>query len=103
MASGSSKNDVGVVTKGNQLRRNWAKKDVEGNPLLLKAEIDSLGVHPQNRGGVYPSAVQCIELLQPIFKGGFSKEEAQKQFVVVEAGTRDVVSGVSFNKNVFEG
>ena len=47
-------------------------------------QIRGLGVHPNNRGGVYPSGLRCQSLLQEVMKAGFSKGEVNRAAVVVE-------------------
>ena len=67
--------------------------------------IRSLGVHPHNRGGVYPSGIRCQSLCQEVLKTGFCKEEVNHAAVVVQEiphehiGTRgsDYVTGKAYN------
>ena len=50
--------------------------------MLLQVAI--LGVHPANRGGVYPSGVRCKSLCEDAIDIGFVKEELNHNLVAVE-------------------
>jgi hypothetical protein len=53
--------------------------------------IRSLGVHPNNRGGVYPSGLRCQHVCQEVLKVGFVKEEVNHAAVVVQETPREEV------------
>jgi hypothetical protein len=53
--------------------------------------IRSLGVHPNNRGGVYPSGRRCQNVCQEVLKAGFVKEEVNHAAVVVQETPREEV------------
>ena len=65
-----------------------------GNKVVSKkVPIDSLGVHPQNRGGVYPSGVRCVNLASKVLNLGVSKEEMNHVVVAVqECPHREIVN-----------
>ena len=86
-------------------RVKYRKTDEDGKVVRKKVSIDSLGVHPKNRGGVYPSGVRCKSLCVEVIEVGFIKEEVNHAVVAVEetpaAHIRsrgdDYVSGSSYN------
>ena len=51
--------------------------------------IRNLGVHPNNRGGVYPSGLRCQSLCQEVLKVGFVKEEVNHAAVAVQETPRE--------------
>ena len=53
--------------------------------------IRSFGVHPNNRGGVYPSGLRCQRLCQEVLKVGFAKEEVNHAAVAVQETPREEV------------
>ena len=70
-------------------RVKYRKADLDGRALKLKQRIESLGVHPGNRGGVYPSGLRCRSLCRAVVQAGFSKEEACHQLLAVEEPPAD--------------
>ncbi len=67
------------------LRRRYALTDKQGQRLKAKIQLEDLCVHPQNRGGTYPSALRVVGLLCSILQDRFLKEEASHEAVVVQA------------------
>ena len=62
--------------------------------VFLPVEI--LGVHPKNRGGVYPAGIRCRRLCQEVVPHGFLKEEISHACVAVE-GAPDGQMGQSLS------
>ena len=52
--------------------------------MKAKISLEDMCIHPQNRGGTYPSAARVVDLLCGILKDRFLKEEAQHEAVVVQ-------------------
>ena len=67
------------------LRRRYALTDKQGQRLKAQIQLEDLCVHPQNRGGTYPSALRVVGLLCSILQDRFLKEEASHEAVVVQA------------------
>ena len=65
-------------------RVKYRRIDQQGDIQKLKLRLENLGVHPQNRGGVYPTGLRCKSLCVDVLKAGFLKEEVCHQMVVVE-------------------
>ena len=55
-----------------------------GGATRKRVPIDMLGVHPKNRGGVYPQPETLKGLLVKLRKWGYNQEEADHQGVSVE-------------------
>ena len=72
------------------LRRRYALKDSLGHRLKAKIQLEDLCIHPQNRGGTFPSSARVVGLMCGILKDRFLKDDAQHEAVVVQAlpGTR---------------
>ena len=65
--------------------------------------IHELGVHPANRGGLYPNEERCKELCDKILKWGTDPEEANHNGIVVEdfpsaERPKDYEDFLSYNK-----
>ena len=58
-----------------------------GAPRLVP--LATLGVHPQNRSGVYPQVGRLLELMQDIFASGFTVEQAHHAGVCVQEYPED--------------
>ena len=54
------------------------------SPLKTKVRVESMGVHSQNRGGVYPNGLRCKALCNEAFAAGFLREVCSNMFVAVE-------------------
>mgnify|MGYP001168361836 CR=1 FL=1 len=67
----------GPLNEAAALRRRHALKDLEGQRVKAKISLEDLCIHPQNRGGTYPSAARAAGLVCGILKDRFLKEEAQ--------------------------
>jgi hypothetical protein len=65
-------------------RVKYRKTDEAHKVIRKKVPVDSLGVHPKNRGGVYPSGVRCKSLCVEVIEVGFIKEEVNHAVVAVE-------------------
>ena len=74
----------GPLNESAMLRSRYALKDPEGQRLKVKISLDDFSVHPQNRGGLFPSAARVVNLLCGILKDRFLKIEAQHEAVVVQ-------------------
>ena len=74
----------GVVTAGMAYRAKYRKMSDAGRPLKMPFQIAALGVHPKNRGGVYPAGIRLMTLLKTVTTGGFAKEECNHAGVCVE-------------------
>ena len=83
MASATACKDS-QVTAAMAWRVKYRKVDLVGALLKLIQRIESLGVHPSNRGTVYPTGLRCKSLCSRVMQAGFSKEEVCHQFVAVE-------------------
>ena len=72
----------------------------------IRVRIEDMGVHENNRGGVYPAGVRCRDLCIEVLKVGFIKEEFTHALVAVEekpshqmSKGSDYVSASEYNKN----
>ena len=65
-------------------RVKYRKIEDAGKVIRMKLRIASLGVHPKNRGGVYPAGVRCKGSCVDVVEVGFVKEEVNHAGVVVE-------------------
>ncbi len=74
----------GPLNDAATLRSRYALKDSEGQRLKAKIPLEDICVHPQNRGGTYPSAARVVNLLCGILKDRFLLNEAQHEAVVVQ-------------------
>ena len=72
--------DVGLVRKAMAWRVKYRKPDKNRIPIPLSR----MGVHPSNRGGMYPQADTVRNLGLKILRTGFSQSEANHEGVVVE-------------------
>ena len=72
------------MTAAMAFRVKYRKTTPEGRVLRIKLRIEYLGVHPKNRGGVYPAGVRCQALTQSAFDAGFLVEEFVVNGVAVE-------------------
>ena len=52
--------------------------------VKVKVRIENLGVHRNNRAGVYPAGIRCKELCGDVLPAGFLKEEFEDKLVAVE-------------------
>ena len=85
VAASSESDDIhSVVLAGMALRVKYRKTDAHGNPIKHIFRFETMGVHPKNRGGVYPNGRRCKQLGVDVIETGFSKEEIGNQFVGVE-------------------
>jgi len=97
----------GQVTKAMAWRVKYRKLDKDADAIKIKLAVQALGVHPMNRGGVFPSGSRCKHLCQEVFEAGFVKEEVNHAFVVVEevpldqarSRGKDYESGSVYNYN----
>ena len=80
-----------VIAWATARRVKYRKTDTEGKVVKYTLAIGSMGVHPQNRGGLYPAECRCKGLLESVLDVGFSKEDVNSYVVVVEE-TRSAVA-----------
>ena len=66
------------------LRVKYRQVDCDGKVVRKKVHLQSSGVHPRNRGGMYPSGLRCRNLCEDVVGVGFAKEEVSHSFVAVE-------------------
>jgi hypothetical protein len=86
-------------------RVKYRKTDGDHKVVRTKVRIENLGVHPKNRGGVYPSGVRCKALCVEVIEVGFVKEEVNHAVVAVEetpaahirSRGEEYVSGSTYN------
>ena len=96
---------VGNVVQAMAWRVKYRLEDKEGRAIRSKLPIRSLGVHPRNRGGVYPGGVRTRSLCKEVVEAGFVKEEVNHAGVAVEEVPIDeyrsrghaYISGATFN------
>ena len=74
----------GLVTRAMAYRVKYRKTDANGKPAKKWIAILSLGVHPKNRGGVYPSGLRLTSLTTDVLSEGFSKDDCNHVVVGVE-------------------
>jgi hypothetical protein len=95
----------GVVTRAMAFRVKYRRKDKDALIVRPTIPIANLGVHPKNRGGVFPAGVRCRSLMKEVLEGGFAKEDVNHACIAVEevpiADIRsrgaDFESGIAFN------
>ena len=78
----------GQVVAAAALRAKWSRKGPDGKPLKQKVRIEHIGVHPKNRGGVYPAGLRCRSLALDVLDVGVSKEALSHQMMVVVEETQ---------------
>jgi hypothetical protein len=96
---------AGNMVQAMAWRVKYRLVDKEARAIKLKLPIQSLGVHPKNRGGVYPAGVRARSLCQDVVEAGFVKEEVNHAGVAVEevpidehrSRGHDYISGATFN------
>ena len=105
--SGVLQDGMGQVAAAAAFRAKYSRKDLNGKVQKVRLRIEHLGVHPKNRGGVYPSGLRCKALGTDVLDVGFNKEELANQLVVVEETPEDqirsrgkgYISGSSHNRD----
>ena len=50
----------------------------------IRLRVEAMGVHENNRSGVYPAGIRCKDLCTEVFKLGFLTEEFTHALVAVE-------------------
>ena len=74
-----------LAVRGMAWRVKYRQKDHDGKVLKNRVNIGSLGVHPENRGGVYPAGKRCRNLcIEVVGDVGFLKENVEHAVVAVE-------------------
>jgi len=73
-----------VITAAMAYRAKYRRAHEDGKVMRVKLAVGYLGVHPRNRGGVYPAGVRCKTLCREVLGAGFSKEEVNHNCVAVE-------------------
>ena len=74
----------GVMSAAAAFRAKYRLTKPRGGESKQRLSIRSLGVHPHNRGGVFPSGLRCKSVCQDVIQAGFVKEEVNHAAVVVE-------------------
>ena len=74
---------AGIMRRAASYEAKYCEKDTDGQPLRITVPILNVGVHPQNRGGVYTQGQRCKELLVQVMVDGFEIEEAISNGVAV--------------------
>ena len=67
----------------------WRVKYRKGNKVRVR--IESMGVHPKNRGRVYPAGVRVESLITDVISIGFDKDDVIYHCVAVEEPPVDVM------------
>ena len=67
----------------------WRVKYRNGNKVRVR--IGSMGVHPKNRGRVYPAGVRVKSLITDVISTGFDKDDVEYNCVAVEEPPVDVM------------
>ena len=80
----SADEQFSLATNGMAWRVKYRKYDDSGKVLKIKFQIGSLGVHPKNRGGLYPTGRRCKNLCTDVGDVGFLKESLEHACVAVE-------------------
>ena len=73
-----------VITASACWRVKYRLVTQDGAIIRKQIRIEYLGVHPRNRGGVYPAGVRVKCLAVETLDAGFVKEEVNHAVVVVE-------------------
>ena len=90
MSEGKQTTLQGLVTQAMAWRVKYrVHPEITAANARFPIPIRSLGVHPNNRGGVYPSGLRCQSLCQEVLKAGFVKEEVNHAAVVVQECPRE--------------
>ena len=89
-------------------RVKYRKTDGDGILVRPKVSIRDVGVHPKNRGGVFPNGMRCQSLCVDVVEAGFSKAEVSHQMVAVEempavadlvrSRGDDYITGAAYNR-----
>ena len=80
----NAKNAIhGQMVAGMAWRVKYRQLDQHGLPTKVRTLIQFLGVHPRNRGGIYPAGVRCKGLCLEVVDAGFLKEEVNHALVGV--------------------
>jgi hypothetical protein len=74
----------GIVTAAMAWRVKYRKLDDNGKVVRKHIPIQNMGVHPRNRGGIYPAGIRCKSLCQELLTNGFLKEECNHVGIAVE-------------------
>ena len=74
----------GLITQAMSLRVKYRQVDSDGKIVRKKVHLQASGVHPMNRGGMFPSGIRCRSLCEDVISIGFAKEEVLHNFVAVE-------------------
>ena len=74
----------GLMVAAMVYRVKYRKVNHEGKPIKLLLSIESMGVHKNKRGGVYPAGIRCKSLCVTVLEAGFIKEDVSHALIVVE-------------------
>ena len=59
-------------------------RDMKSSSGKVKVRVENMGVHDQNRSGVYPNGLRCKDLCENVLGAGFLKQEFSNMLVAVE-------------------
>ena len=76
--------NMGLIARAMAWRVKYRKVDKAGQPIRMLLRVDSLGVHKNNRGGVFPAGLRCRSLCGDVLHAGFIKEDVNHAGVAVE-------------------
>ena len=93
--------DLGLIRKAMAFRVKYRLVGENGS-LKRRLPLRIMGVHPENRGGVYPQAGAVRQLGIALVKAGFNQEEADHQGVCVEDTPAKELSAVAGSSAVAE-
>ena len=82
-----------LAVSGMAWRVKYRQTDANGKVVKIFVSIGSLGVHPKNRGGVYPAGKGCRNLcIDVVGNFGFLKESVEHAVVTVEEVPTEIAS-----------
>ena len=82
-----------LAVAGMAWRVKYRQTDENGKVIRVIVNIGSLGVHPKNRGGVYPAGKRCRSLcIETVGDVGFLKENVEHAVVAVEEVPTEIAS-----------
>ena len=76
--------NMGLIARAMAWRVKYRKVDNAGQPIRMLLRVDFLGVHKNNRGGVFPAGLRCRSLCGDVLHAGFIKEDVNHAGVAVE-------------------
>ena len=82
MAENESDSDLGVIRKAMAFRVKY--RIVEHGQAKRRINVGAMGVHPKNRGGIYPNEERVKQLCVSILQVGCDEADANHNGVVVQ-------------------